>query len=323
MTRDARTVSELGEAGLIALVTSYLPEAPPGELWTGDDAAVIAPAEGRALLTTDTMVEGVDFDLSYCDGYDIGWKAVAVNVSDVAAMGGRPTHGVATLALPPATEVTLVEGLARGMTDAAGEWGLALVGGDVSSAPVLVAGLTVLGVAPMPVTRAGARPGDAVCVTGAIGGSWGGLELLRRGLGDRAPALITRHLRPRARPDEGRELARHGATAMIDVSDGFAIDLVRLMKASGTGCRVDPEAVPLDPGLRVLPELDVARAEDLLMGAILGGEDFELLATARPEDLPPGLVTVVGEVTGDGMLRLGDDDLEEVGRRGWDHLRGR
>lgn len=323
MTRDVRTVSELGEAGLIALVTSFLPGPPPGELWSGDDAAVVAAPEGRALLTTDTMVEGADFDLSYCDGFDVGWKVVAVNVSDVAAMGGAPDYGVATLGLPPSTPVEVVEGLARGLAAAAAEWGLSLVGGDVTSAPALVAGLTVLGHAPTPVTRAGARAGDVVCVTGAIGGSWGGLELLRRGLGEQSPALARRHLRPRARPDEGRELARFGASAMIDVSDGLAVDLVRLMKASGRGCRVDPGAVPLDPDLPVLAELGVARDEDLFNGAILGGEDFELLATAREEDLPPGVVTVIGEVTDDEVLRLGDDDLEELGRQGWDHLRGR
>jgi thiamine-monophosphate kinase len=320
MTRDARTVSELGEAGLISLFGSFFPAAPPGELWTGDDAAVITPPGAQALLTTDTMVEGVDFDLSYCDGFDIGWKVVAVNVSDVAAMGGRPAHGVATLALPPRTEVPLVEGIARGMAAAAAEWGLALAGGDLSSAPVLVVGMAVLGSAPMPVPRSGARPGDVLCVTGSVGGSWGGLELLRRGLGDRAPGLVERHLRPRARVDEGRELARFGATAMIDVSDGFAIDVVRLMKASGTGCRIDPALVPVHADLRVLADLGVAREGDLLRGAILGGEDFELVATLRGGDAPPG-VTVVGEVTDDGTLRFGEDDLEELGRQGWDHLR--
>ena len=322
MTRDVRTVSELGEAGLIALVTSLLPAAPPGELWTGDDAAIVAIPPGRALMTTDTMVEGVDFDLSYCEGFDVGWKAVAVNVSDIAAMGGRPARGVATLALPPSTPVTLAEGIARGMAAAASEWDLALVGGDVSSAPVLVAGLTVLGSAPLPVTRSGARPGDAVCLTGSVGGAWGGLELLRRGLAERAPRLAERHLRPRARVDEGRELARFGATAMIDVSDGFAIDLVRLMKSSGTGCHVDPGRVPVHPDLGVLSAVELVREEDLLRGAILGGEDFELLATLREGNAPPG-VTVVGEVTEDTALRFGDDDLEEIGRQGWDHLRDR
>ncbi|MFN2587184.1 MAG: thiamine-phosphate kinase [Actinomycetota bacterium] len=320
MTEDARTVSELGEAGLIRLVASFLPPAPTGELWTGDDAAVVAVARDRAVLTTDTMVEGADFDLSYCEGFDVGWKAVAVNVSDVAAMGGRPAHAVASLALPPSTEVSLVEGVARGLAAAAAEWELAVVGGDVSSAPVVVVGLTVLGDAAAPVRRSGARPGDLICLTGSIGGAWGGLELLRRGLGDRAPRLAERHLRPRARVTEGQSLAASGATAMIDVSDGLAIDLARVVNASGAGCRVDPASVPLDPDLHVLVDLGIVRAEDLLRGAILGGEDFELIATMRDADES---TSVIGEVTDDEALRFGDDDLEELGRHGWDHLRGR
>jgi thiamine-monophosphate kinase len=159
-----------------------------------------------------------------------------------------------------------------------------------------------------------------VCVTGSIGGSWGGLRLLRAGRGGDAPGLVERHLRPRARVDEGRRLADAGATAMIDVSDGFAIDLTRLMSASGTGCVIGPDALPLDPGLDVL---GLGR-DDLLRGAILGGEDFELLATLPPDAVAPRGVTVIGEVTEGRALRLGDDDLEELGRsEGWDHLRGR
>lgn len=315
MTPDERTVSELGELGVVDLVTSYLPPPPTGELWSGDDAAVVA----GTLVTTDTMVEGEDFDLSYCSGFDLGWKLVAVNASDVAAMAGTPRHAVATLAFRPSTPVELVDGIARGMAEAAGRWGVALVGGDLSAAPLLVASLTMIGEpGPRVVTRDGARPGDRVVVTGTIGGSWGGLKLLRAGRGDEAPALVERHLRPQARVEEGRRLGELGATSMIDVSDGFAVDLTRLMRASRTGCAVDPAAVPLHPALDVLGETDV------LKGAILGGEDFELLATLPPGAEAPEGVTIVGEVTKDTALRFGDDDLEELGRsHGWDHLRGR
>jgi thiamine-monophosphate kinase len=324
MDAEARTVSELGEAGLIALVTSYLPAPPPHELWTGDDAALISLPGDAAIVTTDTLVEGRDFDLSYCDGFDIGWKATAANVSDVAAMAGRPTHAVATLALPPSTQVELVDGIARGLAAAARRWGVAVVGGDVSAAPVVTFGMTLVGVPAERgvVARSGARPGDAICVTGSLGGSWGGYELLRRGLRDRSPALVERHLRPQARVDEARMLSEAGATALIDVSDGFAVDLTRLMRASSTGCRIAPAAVPVDPELLVLVELDLAREEDLLGSAILGGEDFELLAAVPPGPVPVG--TIVGEVTAGPSLELGDVDLEELGReRGWDHLRGR
>ncbi|MDQ4124166.1 MAG: thiamine-phosphate kinase [Actinomycetota bacterium] len=315
MTPEERTVSELGEAGVVELVTSYLPRGPEGELWSGDDAALVA----GALVTTDTMVEGEDFDLAYCDGFDLGWKAVAVNASDVAAMAGTPSYAVATLALPPSTPVDLVDGIGRGLAAAAERWGVAVVGGDLSAAPLIVLGITLVGrPGERVVTRSGAKARDRICITGAIGGSWGGLTLLRAGRGDESPGLVERHLRPQARVEEGQVLADLGATAMIDVSDGFAVDLTRLMRASGTGCSVDPDAVPLDPRLDVLGEAD------LLKGAILGGEDFELLATLPPEAEPPAGVTVVGEVTEGPSLRFGEDDLEELGRsRGWDHLRGR
>lgn len=316
MSTEARTVSELGEAGVIRLVTSHLPAPPPGEIWSGDDAAYV----GGSIVTTDTMVEGEDFDLSYCSGFDLGWKALAVNVSDVAAMAGKPRHAVATLALPPSTSVDLVDGIGRGLAEAGARWGVAVVGGDLSAAPVIVLGITLIGdPGERVVTRAGARPGDRICVTGSIGGSWGGLRLLREGRGGDAPALVERHLRPRARVEEAALLRDAGATAMIDVSDGFAIDLTRLMRASGTGCVVHPAAVPLDPALE-----SAFRDEDVTRGAILGGEDFELLATLPPGSEPPQGVTIVGDVTEETSLRFGDEDLEELGRNeGWDHLRGR
>ena len=306
---------------MIELVASYLPPPPPNELWTGDDAALVSLPMSGAIVTTDMLVEGEDFDLTYCEGFDVGWKALAANVSDVAAMAGRPTHAVATLALPPDTPVALVDGIARGLAAAAQRWAVAVVGGDVSAAPVVSLGVTLLGVpaARRLVVRSGARPGDLVCVTGSIGGSWGGLQLLRSGRGDDSPALVERHLRPLARVEEGRRLSDAGATAMIDVSDGFAIDLTRLMTASGTGCVIDRAALPLDPELRVLG----LRADDVLRGAILGGEDFELLATLPP-DAGSADVTIVGEVTAERSLRLGGEDLQELGREhGWDHLRGR
>lgn len=315
MSAEARTVSELGEAGVIRLVTAHLPPGPPDELWSGDDAAQV----GGSIVTTDTMVEGEDFDLAYCDGFDLGWKVLAVNASDVAAMAGRPRHAVATLALPPSTPVELVDGIGRGLAEAAARWDVSVVGGDLSAAPVIVLGLTLIG-SPggRVVTRSGARPGDRICVTGCIGGSWGGLTLLRAGRGHEAPALVERHLRPRARVEEGAMLAEAGATSMIDLSDGFAVDLTRLMNASGTGCVVYPAAVPLDPALVALGD------EDFTRDAILGGEDFELLATLPPDAEPPPGVTIVGEVTEEPSLRFGDDDLEELGRNeGWDHLRGR
>jgi thiamine-monophosphate kinase len=174
------------------------------------------------------------------------------------------------------------------------------------------------------VLRSGARPGDAICVTGALGGAAGGLIALREGLD--APGLTRRQLRPEARVEEGVGIARAGATAMIDLSDGLAVDLVRVMEASGTGCEVDVDSIPVDEGLAAL-----ANAAAPLELAILGGEDFELLFTMSEQALgtlraaaigPEIAITRIGTVT-DGEARLGGDALSEWKERGWDHLLNR
>ena len=328
MTDAPETVSELGEAGVIALFTAHLPPPPVGEIWSGDDAAFVRTG-ARTLVTTDLLVEDVDFNMSYCNGYDVGWKAMAVNVSDIAAMGGRPTRAVGALALPTATDAAVVGDIARGLAAAARTWEVDLIGGDVSSARELSIGITLLGEpwGDAPVTREGASPGDVLCITGSVGSSWGGLVLLRGGASPDDPAarsLIERHLHPQPRVQESRRLVAAGATAMIDVSDGLAIDLLRLMEASGTGCDVDPRAVPVDPNLAVLRSVDGMENLDVEEGAILGGEDFELLVTLPPAalDAAGSDVAVIGEVTSGGC-RFGGRDLKEIGRKGWDHLRGR
>ena len=328
MSRDRTTVSDLGELGLIRRVLQIT--ADPAQPFPADDAAVLQ-APGPQLFATDMLVEGVDFDFSYCSGLDAGHKALAANVSDAAAMGGRATHAVAALGVPPGCPLELVEGVAMGLRDAAESWGVALVGGDVSRAPVLVLSVAMLGVAESPVGRSGAAVEDLICVTGTLGGAAGGLALLRReprpGGRPEVERLVARQLRPQPRVMEGPLIAASGASAMIDVSDGFLADLAHLLDASGVGCEVDLGALPVDPDVASVAETSVGF--DPLAAALAGGEDFELLFTIPRQRLPRlreslarvgGSATVVGETTS-GPRRVGGRLLEEWEEKGWDHLR--
>lgn len=259
-----------------------LPPPPPGEIWIGDDAAVVKSPSGVLLLTTDTMVEGVHADLGLVGLEDLGWKAVTTAASDIAAVGGIPDHLVVSVAGPPLTDV---EELYRGVNAAAGAIGAAVVGGDLSTAPQVMVVVTVVGHlrdGGDPVLRSGAAAGDLLFVTGALGGAAAGLRLLRglraEGGGnvssgevssDDAARLVAAHMRPVARLDEGEAARSCGATAMVDLSDGIASDLRRVAEASGTGVRIS--SVPVATGA----------TED---EAICGGDDYELLFAAPDPD---------------------------------------
>ena len=315
MAADGRAVSDIGEQGLIGLLSSRLIEPPPGSIWSGDDAAVVDVPLGRAVVTTDLIVEDIDFRLDTFGPADIGWKAVAINVSDIAAMGATPLYALATVAIHGDTPVELFEGIADGLFEAAEAFGVYVIGGDISEAGELSVGVTLIG---MPgersVTRGGARPGDAICVTGELGGAAGGLVALDRQID--TPELIERQRRPRPRVEDGRYAANSGATSMIDLSDGLAMDLGHIVTASGVGCEVDIDAVPVDQNLSLL---DI----DPLVLAIIGGEDFELLFTVPDARAVDGIdATQIGVVT-DGAARIGDKPLNEWRDRAWDHLRGR
>jgi thiamine-monophosphate kinase len=351
-----KVVGDLAEDSLIERILGRLRQPPEGEVWAGDDAAVLRPPPGDLLFTTDVLVEGVDFSWGWCSGHDVGWKAMAVNASDIAAMGGRPGHALATLALSAATPVALVDDIVGGLVESAAAVGIDLVGGDISSARELSLGVALLGAAGPhgAVTRSGARVGDALCVTGHLGGAAGGLTVLREGLwtdallsgpaepgprlsgGPAEPGprpglrrLAARQLRPRARTHEGQALAALGATSMIDVSDGLLLDLLRLMTAAGHGCWVDPGLIPVDPDLSEIAGVLVSE-EDLVSLAARGGEDFELLFTmdarrvarARAELAENVQVTQIGVVTEAGC-RFGDEDIESMEQLGWEHLRNR
>ncbi|HEX2235172.1 MAG TPA: thiamine-phosphate kinase [Actinomycetota bacterium] len=326
-------VSALGEHGLLERIARRIGPPPPSEVWAGDDAAVVPWPDAQLLLTTDVVVEGIDFRLEWSSPEDAGWKAVAASVSDIAAMGGRPQHAVASLALPAETPVALVDELLDGMLAAAARWGVSLVGGDLSGATELSLAIAAVGAAGQggPVLRSAACPGDCLCVTGSLGGARAGLVALERGARSPDPeteAARARQLRPLARVDEGVALAAAGARAMIDISDGLVVDLGRLMAASGTGCDVDADAVPVDPAVE-----PVARrwALDALETALVGGEDYELLLTME-ETLVDAAhtsleaigtpLTRIGVVT-EGPARIGGRELASWREESWEHLRPR
>lgn len=324
MSLDPRApVSSLGEIGVVELLRERFP-ASVGTIGIGDDAAVFPAPEGQLVMTTDTLVEGVDFSLDYFSGADLGWKALAVNVSDMAAMGAEPSRAVATLCMPPETTVGFVSGLIDGIAEGAATWGVEVVGGDLSSAEMISLGVCLLGHCVAPVLRSGATPGDAVLVSGALGGSFGGLFLLQADPAATGP-LVERHRRPQPRLELSRALATLPLTSMIDVSDGLIVDLGHLMTASAAGCRVERELIPFDVDLVPAGLVDPQGA------ALFGGEDFELLFTVPEGSVRQATdagerigvaITQIGTVTDDGCL-LDDIAFEDLEDEGWDHLQTR
>jgi thiamine-monophosphate kinase len=330
---------ELSEDELVAAIARVLSGEEPGVVvGLGDDAAVLEPTSGQQILTTDLLIEGVHFDPSSISPHDLGAKAITVNVSDVAAMGGSPRAAVASIALRTDVEAAWVMELYAGMREACAEYALALVGGDTNRGEVVVISAAVVGeVAPgRAVTRSGARAGDRVVVTGSLGAAAGGF-LISRATGARVAEALSgpwgRRLvgafeRPVARVGEGQTLARCGASSMMDLSDGLAKDLHRLCEASGVGARLELDAVPVSPDLR---EAGAWLEADPLELALGFGEDYELLATLAQADVaradealdPFGVtLTVVGTIIeGRGIVAVdGDGNERPMEARGWDHF---
>jgi len=299
------TIADLGEQGVIDLLARRCPtQGEGGRLGIGDDAAVVA-ASGEWVVTTDLLVESTHFDRAYSSPADVGHKALAVNLSDLAAMGAVPGPMFLTLGLPPATPVAELEGFAEGLGTLARATGAWLAGGDtVAASAGWVVGICLLGrPVAAPIRRDGARPGDHLFVSGTLGGAAGGLRWLAEG-GEAAEqaALVARHRRPEPRLELGAWLAREGlCSAMIDLSDGLAADGPRLAGRSGVGLAVDLDTVPIDPILEPL-----FGSREALGLALTGGEDFELLFTVPPPALPrligaPTPVHCIGRVTEAGL----------------------
>ena len=280
----------MGEFELLAALRERLPEPGPRvRLGSGDDAAITLPG-GATATSVDALVEGVHFRRETASLSQIGRKALSTALSDLAAMGAEPGEAYVVLGAPAEmSEPELLE-LGEGLAAVARETGTTLAGGDVTRAPVLTLAVTVVGHARRPedfVSRAGARPGDVLVVTGELGGGAAGLVLLEAGevpdlKGPEAEALRIRQLDPTPRLAAGRALAAAGAAAMIDISDGLAGDAGHLATASGALLVIDATALPVGPGVAAVA---VAAGRDPLELAVAGGEDYELLAALPTEAL--------------------------------------
>ncbi|MDA1184073.1 MAG: thiamine-phosphate kinase [Acidobacteria bacterium] len=328
-----RTVSELGERALVARVTGRLPMPPWVVVGPGDDAAVIAPERGALdVLTTDALVDGVHFDRRFVPPDAIGHRALAVNLSDLAAMGASPRAVLLSLVLPDALDVAVVDGLLDGLLALAATHGVAVVGGNISRTPgPMMIDITAIGsVKPRRVmTRSGARPGDAVYVTGSIGDGLVGLRSLDIPDGQAPTHCQERYLRPQPRVRAGMLLGRNRATSScMDTSDGLADAVRQIADASGVGITLDAAAVPIGDEAR---RWYAAHAQRALDAALVGGDDYELLFTVRPAhrgrlrhvrrslgDLP---ITQVGVVTKGRTLSVQTDDGPQPLPEGFDHFR--
>jgi len=290
-------ISAVGEFGLIEAVTARYPQGPAVLLGPGDDAAVIACPDGRVVATTDFMIEGRHFRRAWSEPYDIGRKAAARNLVDVAAMGGRASALLVALAAPAELDMAWVLALADGLRDECQLVGASVVGGDTSAADGIVVAVTALGdlAGRAPVTRSGAQVGDVVAVCGRLGWAAAGLAVLGRGF--RSPRVVVdAHRRPQPPYDAGPEAARLGARAMVDVSDGLVADLGHVARASSVRIDLDRDAFEL-----AQPLLDVGAAvgADPLSFVLTGGDDHALAACFPADVELPEHWRVVGAVRGE------------------------
>ena len=299
----------------------------------GDDAAAWHSPAGVRVFTTDTMVEGIHFDLRYTGWADLGWKALATNISDVAAMGCAPSYATVTLGLRGDIPVGGLTEMYRGMMELTTEYGGAVIGGDVVKSPVFFISVSLEGIAEgndedALMLRDKAQTGDLIAVTGTLGASAAGLQLLMEGADASGLAsyefLTQAHNRPNPRVTEGESLVRVGVRCAMDVSDGLVDDLGKLCRASSVGARVHAPQIPVDDRLMS------AFPASWLSLALGGGEDYELLFAVPSEVMRRAResintpITVIGEIVEAGQgIKVLDDRGEaiEVVTGGWDHFR--
>ncbi len=335
-------ISQLGEFGLIDRLTKDLPHHNPSTVRSvGDDAAVLSyPGDVDELVTTDLLVEGIHFDLTYMPLKHLGYKAAVVNFSDIYAMNGHPRQIVVSLAISSRFAVEHLEELYAGVRLACDIYGVDLVGGDTTaSRSGLVISITCIGEAAPDavVTRDGAKDTDLICVSGDLGSAYMGLQLLERekvaskGIKDFQPEfggkeyLIERQLKPEARRDIITALAETGIkpTAMMDISDGLSSELLHICKQSDTGCRIYEERIPIDYQTAIMAE---ELGMNLVTAALNGGEDYELLFTvplSRHEDVSKIKgVSVIGHICkpemGCAMVTRDGGEIE-LKAQGWNH----
>ncbi len=324
-------VADLDESDLLARVFPLLPASTHRLLGPGDDAAVLGAPDGRVVVSCDVLVEGHHFRREWSTGRDVGARAAAQNLADIAAMGARPTALVVGLVLPGSTEVAWVEDLARGLAAFCGPYGVGVEGGDLSGGEQIVVAVTVLGdlAGVAPVRRSGARPGDVVAHAGGLGWSAAGLAVLEAGgdgseRGPDAVAAVAVHRRPTPPLELGASAALSGATAMIDVSDGLVRDTGRIAGASGLVIDLDRGA--LTGPVAALAGLGAHLDVDPWTWVLGGGEDHGLLATFPPGvELPEGFtgLGVARAASGSGVDVPGAvllDGAPVSGAEGWDHF---
>ena len=310
------TVSDDGEFGLLGRIFPRLPQGPVSLVGPGDDAAVVAAPDGRAVATTDLLLEGRHFRQDWSTPYDVGRKAAAQNLADVAAMGATPTALLVGLGCPPDLPISWPEQFADGLRDECELVGASVVGGDLVRSDTIMVSITALGdlAGRPPVTRSGARPGDVVAVAGRLGWAAGGYAVLSRGF--RTPrALVEAHRRPEPPYACGVQAAELGATAMCDVSDGLVADLGHIAAASRVCVELESKVFEVT---RQMSDAALALGQDPLRWVLAGGEDHALAATFPSGVELPEPWLVVGRVTcGEGVLV----DGEPYDRGGFDHFR--
>lgn len=338
------SVTDVGEFGLIELLMAALPPetvaGPDLRLGIGDDAAVLTPTPGHDLvITTDSLIETIHFRLDWTDWASLGHKSLAVNLSDLAAMGARPRLAVVSLGLRGTESVEDLRALYQGMGELARRSGTLIAGGDIVRSPTaLMISVTAIGeVGPgQMMARAAAKPGDLIAVSGHLGASAAGLRLLASGVTERDPSpttgplLIAAHLRPEPRIKLGAFLRDEGVVAAMDLSDGLLGDLPKILAASGVRAVIDVENVPIPAAVRAL------FPDDWVDLGTRGGEDYELLFTASPEVMARVMagaadvgatITVIGEVLpakeGEALIVLRDagGDVTGVESGAFDHFR--
>jgi len=332
-------VSELGEFGLIDLLAkmAYRAQDKQSAPWQqliigiGDDTAAWYGDTSVQLATTDSLIQDVHFSLATASWNELGWKALAANLSDIAAMGGVPRYALVSLALPGHTEVDDVTALYQGMIDLAQQFEVAIVGGDTSSAPMLAITITVFGSTRSQdkriLTRSAARPGDKVAVTGYLGGAAAGAEMLTRKLQfdpEATASLKDAFLRPYPRIAEGQLLVEQGVKTAIDISDGLISDLSHICKASQVSARIEVDHVPIQPAVKA------NFGDRALELALSGGEDYELLFTGGAEVIDKVRmvaacpITVIGEIIAGklGEITLVDSKGNpfNLHKAGWEHF---
>lgn len=292
-----KTLKTIGEFGLIDYIKKSVRASSQVILGIGDDAAVYQTTAGTdQLITTDAIVEGVDFDLKKTTLFLVGRKALAINLSDIAAMGGVPKHAVVTLIMPRNMGLAQVKEFFRGLKKIADQFKVNLIGGDISRGPKLICSIAVIGEVRKNsfVTRTGAKPGDLIAVTGTFGGS-----------------ILGRHASFPPRVQEGQFLAQHGVSSMIDVSDGLIQDLNHLVSENNLGYDLDLNAIPINSAAQKLSKKTKKTALD---HALTDGEDFELLFTTSQKKWNILLkqwsrkfktqVTIIGKITRNSKNRM-------------------